>query len=121
MGRFARVGVLVVLLLGVVAYMGAGNAPARAQKGDNVHVVVASGGTVPVASTLDVEKAFSDALQVKDEFAYKKLFADGKMFRVESGVGALVIDRTQNMAHIRILDGEHIGKSGWVPIEFAKK
>ncbi|MDR0703203.1 MAG: hypothetical protein LBF61_12550 [Azoarcus sp.] len=43
------------------------------------------------------------------------------MFLVNKGSKALVIERSYAMAQVRILEGIHEGKSGWVSVEFAVK
>lgn len=105
-----------------ILYSYQANPPQKmAARGDNVSIIAGSNSaTVPVATTKEADDEYSKALHSKDQIGYDLLFSSGKMFRVDAGTKALVIDRTVNMAQLRILEGKHQGKSGWVPIEFAR-
>lgn len=90
--------------------------------GDTVSIIAGpNGDEIPVATTKEVDDEFAKVLYAKDEHGYKQLFASGKMFRVDRGTKALIIERSYAMAQVRILEGVHEGKAGWVPIEFAVK
>lgn len=92
-----------------------------AARGDKVSIISGKdSATAPVATTKEVDDEYSKALSSKDQIGYDSLFASGKMFRVDAGTEALVIDRSMNMAQLRILEGKHEGKTGWVPVEFAR-
>lgn len=96
--------------------------PPAAYNGDAVRIVSGKNSAeVPVATTKEAEAEFSKALNNKDTHAYNQLFADGKMIRIPAGTKAMVIDRSMNMAQVRILEGSHEGRAGWVPVEFAVK
>ena len=46
---------------------------------------------------------------------------DDKIFFVKTGTKVLVIDRETFSRQVRILEGENIGRSGWVPFEFIQR
>lgn len=96
--------------------------PPAAYNGDAVRIMSGKNSTeVPVATTKEADAEFSKALNNKDTHGYNQLFAEGKMIRVLTATKAIVIDRSMNMAQVRILEGDHEGKVGWVPVEYAVK
>jgi hypothetical protein len=80
-----------------------------------------SGGElVPVAITDSDFKEWMKAIVAKDQQGQTLLISSGKIMFVKSGSGVLVIDTDWLERKVRILDGDHKGKSGWVLYEYVK-
>ena len=79
-----------------------------------------SGTASPVSTTKDVMDKFFKAYRIKDTYETGALLLSRQVFLVNHGTKVLVIDKGQYMLKIRILEGEHIGKAGWVPHEYVR-
>jgi hypothetical protein len=69
------------------------------------------------------EKAFDDvtnAAIANDTYGVKELLSKGKIFIGSYNSRVLVIDSAMLKTKVRLLDGDNIGKAGWVPFEFVK-
>jgi hypothetical protein len=65
----------------------------------------------------DVEdlNAFSEVMALKDEFAYRDLVREGKLILLAAGTGAKFLRKERPGIYcVRILDGDHAGKIGFV-------
>lgn len=60
------------------------------------------------------------AFVAKDKYGQAELMIQGKWFPVENNTKVLVIDRSFARRKVRILEGKHKGRAGWVPMEFVK-
>ena len=73
--------------------------------------------------SLGIDKqAFSDltdASVAKDQIGYARIFAEGRAFTAPNCTKVLAIDSTFTATEVRILEGEYLGASGWVPYEWA--
>jgi len=70
------------------------------------------------------EKSFDEyvhAAVIKDYFGMLELVNQGRVFSVKSGTRIQVLDRGFGKTKVRILEGEWIGASGWVPYEWVVK
>jgi len=56
-----------------------------------------------------------------DTMGIAEMALDDKIFFVKTGTKVLVIDRETFSRQVRILEGENIGRSGWVPFEFIQR
>jgi hypothetical protein len=103
---------LIVLALFLVS---CGNAY---QVGDTRHIQHTAFPQVPVAVDDAAYTALTQALAAKDSTGLGDLLLTGKVLAVnqQTQVKILVVDGAK--AQVRILDGEHLGKSGWVPVEY---
>jgi len=75
---------------------------------------------LPVAVS---EQALEETVQAfvsKDKYGQAELMIQGKWFPVENNTKVLVIDRSFARRKVRILEGKHKGRAGWVPMEFVK-
>lgn len=75
---------------------------------------------MPVAVTEAAFDELTKARAAKDKAGQMQLLTSGKTFMVKSGTKVLVIDSTFAKRKIRILEGEHGGKAGWVGVERVK-
>jgi len=69
------------------------------------------------------EASFDDlvrAVVIEDTLGIVELMADGKVFRVESRTRVKLIDRALTKTKVRILEGDFMGASGWVPFEWVR-
>lgn len=74
-----------------------------------------------VAVTKEALNELNKAANAKDEIGYEQIFLQGNAFLVKSGTSVLVLDNDVFTVKVRILEGEHRGKSGWVPYEWVTK
>jgi hypothetical protein len=59
--------------------------------------------------------AFSEVMSLKDEFAYRDLVSEGKVLLLAAGIGAKFLRKEKSdMFCVRILEGDHAGKIGFV-------
>lgn len=63
----------------------------------------------------------TDAAVAKDEMGFALMRLNGKLFLIEKKTKVLVINRTFFRSKVRILEGEYLGRSGWVATEFVKR
>jgi hypothetical protein len=76
---------------------------------------------IPVAVTKEVFDQVIHMSTSKDTLGYTELIIAGLVFHVNSGTQVLIIDSEVVAKQVRILDGEYMGASGWVPVEWVKK
>jgi hypothetical protein len=80
-----------------------------------------NGDEVPVARTKEVLDQVIKASTRNDTLGYSELVMTGMVFHVSSNTKVLVLDSTVYYKNIRILEGEYMGVSGWVPSEWVKR
>ena len=116
---------MVILVIGVVAWCFGGKGTQKSVSvGDSVLIQHRKAGSIEdhaIASTEEDEEAFGRVLNAHDEIGYQQLFDSGRMYRVPNGSSALVLGRTLNLSHVRIIGGINNGKEGWLPVEFTVK
>ena len=76
------------------------------------------GGALPVALDEEAWQAMWDAVVAGDDYGMAELVATGRVLAVESGTRVRVIDTGLFRNKIRVLEGEHTGRGGWVAYEF---
>jgi hypothetical protein len=70
---------------------------------------------VEFVSNADDLPAYIDVMDLKDEFAYRDLVAEGKVLLLSAGTGAKFLRaHSRDVYCVRILDGDHAGKIGYV-------
>jgi hypothetical protein len=126
MGK-VRVG-LVMLGLFVIAF-GAGRVwklkPETAEahvvrKGETAALVVPGGGPVWVSRNKEDAYPFQVAM-TKGDFAFlEEAYAKGSVFPVPSGTQVQVVQASVDKRQIKVLEGEHTGKTGWVEFELLR-
>lgn len=79
-----------------------------------------TGTTSPVAMTEEIMDTFLKSWRIGDSYGNTNLIMSGTVFLVDHGTKVLVIDSHSFTRKIRILEGEHTGKAGWVPYEWVK-
>lgn len=75
---------------------------------------------VYVGATGQVAHQLAKALDANDRNRIGELVSKGEAFAVPAGVRVHVASEHYNERRIRILEGEHEGKEGWVPFEWLK-
>lgn len=91
--------------------------------GDTVKLRGDAGKMIPVAATQEALEALNKAQRANDNIGVNELIITGKIFTVEGDTPALVLDRDgilDTQYHVRIHDGRHVGKAGWVPAEWVQ-
>jgi hypothetical protein len=88
--------------------------------GQNGILTRGSGTTSPVSTTKDIMDKFFKAYRINDTYEIGALVSSGQVFLVNHGTKVLVIDSGQYVLKVRILEGEHRGKAGWVPHEYVR-
>ncbi|TFZ82127.1 hypothetical protein [Candidatus Macondimonas diazotrophica] len=88
--------------------------------GDDVLLVV-SEGVVLLADNEQAYGAFMKLAIAKDYLGMAQMEASGSLFSVPSGTKARIIDRGFERRLVRIMEGKHFGRSGWVVLSLLKK
>lgn len=74
---------------------------------------------VPVDKT-----AFNRTMQLSvagDTTGLARMVVAGDILTVDNGTQVKVISKDYTSTEVRIMSGDHIGESGWVPMEFVSK
>lgn len=77
-------------------------------------VLSVNSGKVVVCPTEAAYTEFGKLSAAKDYLGMAKMEAEGRLFTVTSGTKARVISRGFEKREVRIMEGPHFGKSGWV-------
>lgn len=78
------------------------------------------GSAVPLAITKAVDDRFSKLAAAGDEDGINQLILNDLVFLVPSGTEVLLIDGGLFRSEVRIKEGKHKGRSGWIPSEWLK-
>src|SRR5450759_4173541 len=89
--------------------------------GDNVTLDQGGGATlVAVAVTAADLDEWTKSTIANDAIGLKQMLSDGRVFAVEKGTRALILDvGWMGTRQVRILSGSCYGESGWIPVEWA--
>jgi hypothetical protein len=63
---------------------------------------------------------FSNAVAANDELGLAGLIARGEVRVIKSGTAAKIIDTAFFTVKVRILEGDHVGRAGWIYREFVR-
>ncbi len=77
-------------------------------------VLRVNSGDVVVCASKDAYDEFQKLAVAEDYVGMAQMEAAGRLFRVPNGTKARVIDTAFEKREVRIMDGEHTGRSGWV-------
>jgi hypothetical protein len=69
------------------------------------------------------EKALDElvkAANAKDQIGLNLMLLEGQVFLVPCGIRIRILDRGFATSKIRILEGDHYAKAGWIPYEFTR-
>jgi hypothetical protein len=69
---------------------------------------------IPVAATRYEHARMMKLLKAGDDTGLTEMHDRRRTFLVPAGTGLLVIDRTPELCEVRVLEGEHRGKAGWL-------
>jgi ATP-dependent Clp protease ATP-binding subunit ClpA len=86
------------------------------QKGD-IGVLRRGDTTAKIPMVLDRTdlKAYEEVLETKDDYAYREMVSAGKVVLLEPGTQAKFLRKEEpHSDHVRVLDGEYVGRSGYV-------
>jgi len=91
--------------------------------GDNVTLDQGGGATmVAVAATTANLDEWTKSTIANDTLGRKQMLSDGRVFAVDKGTSALIIDiGSIGTVQVRIYSGDYYGESGWIPVEYGKK
>lgn len=89
--------------------------------GEEGYLRVSGSNIVSVLNTPEIHEQFMKAGLAKDTYGMAKIISDGRGFNVNVGTKVLVIDSEVGIRKVRVLDGEHAIKEGWVSKEFISK
>ncbi|MCZ7571112.1 MAG: pentapeptide repeat-containing protein [Ardenticatenaceae bacterium] len=76
-----------------------------------------------VARDRQAYEEYGDAAVRDDTYGLRELIATGRIFPVPNGTRVLILDHggfLYSATKVRILEGEHTGRSGWVPSEWVR-
>jgi len=68
----------------------------------------------------EAQEKVDKALYAKDTIGIAQLLANGEAFAVDICTKAKIIDSAVGLREVRILEGENMGKSGWIPYEWVR-
>lgn len=107
---------LFILFIFIIVSTNKKSPSASSKIGDKAYLYHESGSVI-VSLNKESRKEFVDAAYAKDTLGVGALFVAGKIFDIKNNTQILIIDTDLYNAKVRILDGEQIGLSGWVPYE----
>lgn len=76
---------------------------------------------VLLADSKPAYKQFIKIQTAKDKHGFNQMVSAGKIFAVPNGTRVLILDLDLAAYEVRILQGEHKNRTGWIAYEFAKK
>jgi len=76
---------------------------------------------VPLSVELENMSLLGRTLQASDLEGLAGMVDRGWVLIVVRGVEVKIIYESDGLAHVRILEGSHIGLSGWVPMEWVSR
>jgi len=114
-------GIIAFLAVGLIASWSTSSGPERVTTGQEGILEISGEEEVLVAITKENMDKIVRAATIKDNLGISKMVLADQAYFVDKGTKVLVIDTTLTASQIRILDGEEIGSSGWVPKEFVKR
>jgi hypothetical protein len=85
------------------------------------NAVVDNGGPMVMLAT--TEAALDDLSKARiagDKMGTFQVMAEGRAFPVDARTKVLVLDTTFTLRKVRVLEGPHLGKAGWVPMDWVK-
>lgn len=123
--RLAALGALLVMMLVLVA---CGVDDSGSSDGGTVQTIGAKGWLASPTPNLGVlvatdEKAFDEMMKAAiagDTYGTEELIRQRRIFSTPYNTRVLVIDLDFAKTKVRILDGDYLGQSGWVPFEWVK-
>ena len=89
--------------------------------GDEGYLRISNSDVITVLKTKEAFEEFTKSAVANDTYGMAKLVTDGQGFNVAVGTKVKVIDSDFAVRKVRILDGEHAMKDGWVAKEFIQK
>jgi hypothetical protein len=89
--------------------------------GEEGYLRISESNIISVLNTPEIHAQFMKAGLAKDTYGMAKIISDGGGFNVNAGTKVLVIDSEVGIRKVRVLDGEHSMKEGWVSKEFISK
>lgn len=114
-------GIIAFFAVGLIASWDTSSGPERIKTGQEGILEISGQGEVLVATTKENLGKIVHTATVKDDLGIAQMVLAGQAYLVDKGTKVLVIDTTLTASQIRILEGEEIGSSGWVPEEFVKE
>jgi zinc-ribbon domain len=120
LGCLAVAGMLIAVWVIFQMAGGFGDPPARPFTGQDGKLQNGK-KAIPVAVDQDSSDQLIKAQAINDQHAVVQLLLAGKVLSVNDGTKVKVIDSTFTLRQVRILEGSHEGRSGWVPLEFVVK
>lgn len=76
---------------------------------------------VLLADSKSSYKQFVKIQAAKDKYGFNQMVSAGKIFSVPNGTRVLILDLDSAAFEVRILQGQHRNRTGWIAYEFAKK
>lgn len=87
----------------------------------NDHAIKKHPNIVPFCVDKETMNAMYDALCAGDEVGFLDLWLSDRLLNPFAGTRVLVIKRDFALSKVRILEGTHAGRAGWVPYEWVVK
>ncbi len=94
--------------------------PSKVSVGEEGYVNVPSSKAI-IATTESNYKEITKIYLANDTMGIGDFLLSGKGFSVPNGTKVLVVDMSTGVRKVRILEGDNIGKSGWIAYEWVSK
>jgi hypothetical protein len=110
----------VILPVGLRGCTSASGPISRVTVGSKARLHVDDKEAIPVAASEQSFDRLTKASVAEDTLGIAELAVSGMMFEVPNDTRVLVIDEGFLRTQIRVLEGDHFGRTGWVPFEWVK-
>lgn len=111
---------LLPVLACIVIYLATSNAPesstsTRAEPSDIVNLHLdADSGVVYLARSEEAHRQLMDIVSARDTYGLAEMLVSGDLYAVPENTKACVLARRLYIVQVRILEGAHEGRLGWV-------
>lgn len=117
--KWAAIGLLILTAL-LPACATAPSQPKPSDVGSEATIQAPNLNEVYLAIDKETFDLWTKACVAKDYVGMAQLEASGRVFTVPNGTKVLVIDSSFATRQVRVLAGNALGKSGWLPYEWLK-
>lgn len=113
------IGIGIIVGLAFLGAIAGPQNPGEVSIGGQGYLRISNGAiAVIVARTKQAEDAITKAQVANDPIGEMNVVDSNQAFQVLNGTQVQVIDSTFTLRQVRILGGDHLGESGWVPAEY---
>jgi len=118
-----RISLIPIFLL-VIFLVGCGGSESKDTSSLEVGKVVettSSAKAILLATNQANYKELTKFMVADDKVGVEKMFGNGKLFLIQTGTEVKILQITSNGIEVRVQEGEHSNRAGWIPSEFLKR